>query len=59
MKDFLLGNWKWIIGTFIALTSLLIAYLNYRKKSSPANKQKGGKNSINVQASTNVNITKK
>jgi uncharacterized protein YpmS len=59
MNDILLNNWKWIVGTLIALTGLVIAYLNYRKKSSPANKQKGGKDSINVQSSKNVKISKK
>lgn len=59
MNDFIQNNWKWIIGTTIALVGLIIAYLSYRKSSNPSNKQKGGKNSINIQSSKNVKISKK
>ena len=59
MKGFIQNNWQWIIATIIAVIGLLISYLRYRKKTIPTNKQKGGKNSINVQSSKNVKINKK
>lgn len=59
MYDFIQNNWKWIIGTTIALLGLIVAYLSYKKNLNSSYKQKGGDNSINVQSSSNIKISKK
>lgn len=59
MNEFIQSNWKWIIGTIIAFVGLIITYLSYSKKTNSMNKQKAGKNSINIQKSKNIKISKK
>ena len=59
MKEFLLHNWKWIIGTLIAIIGIYISYKQLTKKDKVSNYQKSGKNSINIQSSKNVKVNKK
>ena len=58
MKEFLLTNWKWIIGIIIALLGLIISVIELARKKKPVNSQKSGKNSINVQSNKNIKIGK-
>lgn len=58
MKEFIQNYWQWIVGTIIAILGLLISYLSYKKKNPTPNKQTGGDDSVNVQSSSNINITK-
>ena len=56
MSEFFENYWQWLIGTIVAVLSILIAFLQYKKKQQSTNKLSSGSNSINLQNSPNSSI---
>lgn len=56
MIAFVENYWQWLIGSIIAIISIWIAFLQYKKKQEVSNQLKSGNNSPNVFNSPNTQI---